>query len=360
MKLDLEYEELKNYRNEEGYIDLDKVLTKDTNVQREVRGYTERQKDWIELSDTKILVKTNTEGFENDSWSEMISTELAKQAGIECAEYDLVGYKNEKGIISKNICKQGEELITVNELVGTGPTNDEYPDSTDIYYIFDNLEERLREDGVEEEDIDKCMLSLRKQLLFDIYVMETDRHTENISFVLGTDENGKRTAKLSPMYDTEKSLVLYDNPEYMKKIYSDMLKVSEVTNMQEPKICVIPEKEEVDSSIPLSNFMAFLQSNVAAYDYSTDSERIWKETLNFLCEDDRALDYVENVLTKLDIDKAIDKVEERIGAKIPEHVKQMSEACFIDRKEAISYELALDLDINIENKNIDDKEVDIR
>lgn len=360
MKLDLKYEELKKYRNEEGYIDLDKVLTKDVDAQREVRGYTKRQKDWIELSDTKILVKTNTEEFENDSWSEMISTELAKQAGIECAEYDLVSYKNEKGIISKNICKAGEELITVNDLVGTGPTNEEYPDSTDIYYIFDNLEERLKEDGVKEEDIDKCMLSLRKQMLFDIYVMETDRHTENISFILGTDENGKRTTRLSPMYDTEKSLALYDNPEYMKKIYSDMLKVSEVTNMQEPKICVIPEEEELVPDTPLSSFMAFLQSNVVTDEYSTDSEKMWKETLDFLCEDDRALEYVENVLDKLNITDAIDKVEERINAKIPEEVKKMSEACFIDRKEAISYELALDLNVNIDNKNIDGKEVDIR
>lgn len=360
MKLDLEYEELKNYRNEEGYIDLDKVLTKDVDVQREVRGYVDRQKDWIELSDTKILVKTNTEGFENDAWSEMISTELAKQAGIECAEYDLVRYKNEKGIISKNICKAGEELITVNDLVGTGPTNEEYPDSTDIYYIFDNLEERLKEDGAKEEDIDKCMLSLRKQMLFDIYIMETDRHTENISFVLGTDENGNRTTRLSPMYDTEKSLALYDNREYMKKIYSDMLKVSEVTNMQEPKICVIPEEEELVPDTPLSSFMAFLQSNVVTDEYSTDSEKIWKETLNFLCEDDRALDYVEKVLSKLDINDAIDKVEERIGTKIPEHVKKMSTACFTDRKESVDYELALDLNMDFGNIDIEDKEVDIR
>ncbi len=360
MKLDLEYTELKKYRNEEGYIDIDKAIEEDVTIQREVRGYTDRQKDWVELNDTKVLIKTNTDKYNNDSWSEMIATELAKQADIDCAEYDLVSYKNEKGIVSKNICNIDEELVTVNDLVGTGPTNDEYPDSTDIYYIFDNLEERLRQDGVKEDDIDKCMLSLRKQMLFDIYVMETDRHTENISFILGTDENGNRTAKLSPMYDTEKSLALYDNPEYMEKIYSDILKVSEVTNMQEPKICVIPEKEEVTSNIPLSKFMEFLQSNVAMDDYSTDSERIWKETLNFLCEDDRALEYVENVLTKLDINKAIDKVEERICTKIPEHVKQMSKACFTDRKEAISYELALDLDMNIESKNIEGKEVDIR
>ena len=361
MKLDIKYDELQKFRKENGYIDLDEIVDYNEKFQREVRGYEDREKDWIELEDTNVLAKTNSDEYDNSSWSEIICTQLATMANLDVAECDIVKYKGKYGIISKNICKENEELITINDLIGTGPTNEEYPDSTDIYYVFDNLEEKLYEDGVKEEQIDKCMLDLRKQLLFDMYVMETDRHTENISFIMGTDENGERTARLAPMYDTEKALALYDNKEYMEKIYKDILKVSEVTNMQEPKICVIPEKEEVkEDNIALSNFMAFLQYNVSNVDYGSDSERIWKETLDFLCEDERTLDYVENVLCKLDISKAMQSVEEKIGTKIPEHITNMAKACFYDRKEAIDYELGLDLNINKEEKDVKNKEVDIR
>ena len=285
--------------------------------------------------------------------------------GLETAKYDIIKYKGEKGIVTKNICNEGEELLTINELIGNGPTDFEYPDSTDIYYVFHELRNKILKEGLSNYECDECMLDLRKQMLFDIFVMETDRHTENISFIQTKNkETGKTTMRLAPMYDTESALALYTDKEDMKKIYSNIFKVSEITNMQEPKICVIPEEETIaDAQSTGSRFLDLLKLDVNSDSgYATKSEEIWKSTLDFLSEDRRASDFVEEKLTKMNISKAISQVEEQIGCKLPEEVRCMAINCFEDRSEAIKYELGLDFDIeetkNEKNKN--EKKVDIR
>lgn len=349
--VNLSFKELAKYKNEEGFIELTHLLTSKVEVEREVRGNDKRDKRWFKTNDGKAMFKSNAPEQLNAHWSELICCECAGQVGIETAQYDLAKYNGQQGIVTKDICKPGEELLTINDLIGNGPTNPEYPDNTDIYFVFDALEEKLRVDGYEEDVIDECMLSLRKQLLFDIYVMETDRHTENISFIIGKDEKtGKQTIRLAPMYDTEAALAIYDDEEHMKKVWSSMIVTANVTNMQEPKICVIPEPDEDDFATDdlkdPKSFLESLQSQVSLGNmYSTKSEEIWKTTLDFLVEDRRAFTFLEEQLSKMDIKKAIENVEEKNSCKIPEGVINMAVACFEDRKRAISYELGLDIEI---------------
>ena len=241
----LTFDELARYRQEDGFINLDLLLAEDVEVEREVRGNDKRDKDWFEISDGSVMFKSNAEEQFYAHYSEMICCELAKQAGLQTARYDFAKRNGQIGVITKDVCASGEELITINELIGTGPTDPEYPDSTDIYYVFDKLEEKLLRDGYDESVVDSCMLQLRKYLVFDLYVMETDRHTENLSFIIGKDgKTGKPTIRLAPLYDTESALVLYDDAEHMKKVWSNMMVTAEVTNLQEPKICVIPYHED--------------------------------------------------------------------------------------------------------------------
>lgn len=351
--INLTFKQITEHRSQDGFIELDPLFI-DVQTEREVRGNVKRDKRWFEINDGSAMFKSNAEEQLYAHYSELICCELAKQAKIETANYDFARYNGQTGVLTKNVCKPGEEILTLNELIGDGPTYEDYPDNTDIYFVFDELEEKLLSNGYDKTMVDSCMLQLRKQMLFDLHVMETDRHTENLSFIIGRDETtGKPTVRLAPMYDTESALVLYDDAEHMEKIYTNSAVTSRITNLQEPKICVIPEPEgeEAQGTLP-KGLLDILQSQVGT-SYDTPSEEIWKSTLDFLTEDERALEYVENVLNNMNISKAIQVVEESKHCIIPEEVKRMATACFEDRRTEIAYELGLDLkEHNVEEKEL--------
>ena len=363
------FEELGEYRSPDGYIDFDRVVEEsEVETKREYRGNVNREKDWIEIEGGSVLVKTDADGQPNSEYSELISSELAKQAGIETAEYDMVRYKGETGLITKNMCKPGEEMISVYELIGNGPDSETCPDTIDIYHVFDNLDEKLQMEGFSDEEIDQCMLGLRKQLLFDLTIMEADRHLENLSLIFGKDESGKRTVRLAPMYDTEAALILGNDPDRMKIIANSWAKTATLTAMQEPRISIIPEPETEeetpnfpsDMSPGLMSFLAQLQGGVKKNpkeEYGSLSEEMWKKTFDFLCEDTRAAEYFENTLSKMDISKAIGKVEEKIGTKLPEHISAMSIACFEDRKMAMEHRMENSKDEFMQGKKRSDDDI---
>lgn len=341
--INLTFEQITEHREQDGFIYLDELF-ENSDSEREVRGNVNRDKRWFKINDGRAMFKSNAEEQLYAHYSELICTELAKQAGLEVAKYDIAKYNGQTGIITKNVCKPGEEILTINELIGDGPTYEDYPDNTDIYFVFDALKAKLIADGYSEEMVDSCMLRLRKQLLFDLCVMETDRHTENISFIIGKSaEEGKPYIRLAPMYDTEAALVLYDDAEHMKKVWTNRAVTHSVTNLQEPKICVIPEADDEPAQTGMDKgLFEFLKSQVGRA-YDTPSEEIWKSTLDFLVEDERAYEFHENVLNNLDIAKAIEKIESEKKCIIPEEVKQMAIACFGVRQTEIAFELGLDL-----------------
>ena len=341
--INLTFEQISEHRSDDGFIHLDELFV-NSDSEREVRGNINRDKRWFKIDDGSAMFKSNSEEQLYAHYSELICTELARQAGIETAEYDIAKCNGQTGIITKNVCKQGEEMLTINELIGDGPTYEDYTDNTDIYFVFDELETKLLGDGYDQEMIDKCILQLRKQMLFDLYIMETDRHTENLSFIAGKDEKtGKPSIRLSPMYDTESALLLYDDAEHMKNIWTSRSITHSVTNLQEPKICVIPQREDEQLLTGMDKgLFEFLQSQVGST-YETPSEEIWKSTLDFLVEDERAYQFSEDILNGLDISVAIANVEQQKKCVIPEEVKQMAIACFNVRQTEIAFELGLDL-----------------
>lgn len=346
---ELDFEELSRYRNNDGYIVLDGII--DSDGEDEIRGTTTKIKKWYDCKGGRVLVKSDNSDIQNGIYSELICCELAKQASLPTAMYDAVEYNGEKALISKNVCAGNEELISIHELIGDDAVHEDFPDKTDIYDIFDRLQTKFKEMGMTAEQVDTNITNLRKQLLFDICVMETDRHTENISYIFGTDEDGKQTIRLAPMYDTEAALALCERG-VAEKISRDIGKTSEITDMQEPKICVLPENIEGEkSSEPKTAydlFLAQLQQNVSS-GYESESEEIWKSTLHFLCEDEQANIYLTNELNSMNISTAITSVEEKHRIKIPDYVKNMAINCFEDRKSSIAWEIGIEEVNNTDN-----------
>lgn len=355
--INLTFEQISEHREQGGFIPLDKIFANATS-EREVRGNLNRDKRWFEINDGSAMFKANAEEQINSHYSELICTELAKQVGLDAAQYDIATYNGQIGIITKNMCKPGEEMLSIYDLIGDDPTQDEFKDNTNIYFVFDELEAKLLFDGYDEETVDSCILQLRKQMLFDLYVMETDRHTQNLSFIAYTDaKTGKPCIRLAPMYDTESALTLqvYTDERDMRDISASPRHVKLTTDTQEPKISVIMEDEEEQEQAQDNSSQSLLDI-LRGQVYDTPTEEMWKATMDFLIEDERALQFAENVLSRMDIVKAIENVENEKRCSIPEALKNMAITCFNCRKKEIFTELGLDLR---EQNRVIEKRVDI-
>lgn len=330
--------EIRKYRNVEGYIDLDKVPGFNNKVpEREIRGNENRDKYWYELDDCDILVKgTQDDEIETAShYADLIAAELAKQAGFKVADNDIAIYNGKKGLISRNIIKdkEREELFTLREYVGD-QTDSRYTDCTDIEFV---------EAGLLKRNMPKeAITDMKKFLAFGIFIMATDGHTENISFKQTIADNNK--IELADLYDMENTLMLDIDLDSIDKISNDFMKISTLSNIQDPKIVYSDfEENDFDDTVieGMNPFILALKDSVK----KDEVPPLWSSTLDYLCMDPQVCDYVEGTLINLDIGKAIKDVETKICASIPENIKSLAARGFGERMDAIKYELCLDLEI---------------
>ncbi len=350
----LSLEDLNKYRTEDGFIDMDAFFRdNDVEVQREMVGTKEREKDWLQLSDCRVLLKTENENIDDGKhtgaiYAELIVSKLAKQAGLDFARSDIIIYKGKKGILSRDVKKKGESFKTLRDYIGDDDkVVSGYEDKTDIEFVYDNFFEALKQSGISKDNIKSVINDFNKELIFDIFCMSTDNHTENIGFIESLDEDGNKHIALSPLFDRENSLSLDIDFDTMKKISKDILKTSTVANMQESKISVIPEQEQEqeDEDLGLSDFLLGLKKQVNS-SMSVDGEsqeKLWELNIDYLTEYPNVEDYIENSCMKLDINRAIEDVQKDIGTKLPVEVIDMASNIFEERKQQISYYLGLDL-----------------
>ncbi len=364
----LSLKDLNKYRTKDGFIDMDAFFREnDVEVQREMVGTKQREKDWLQLSDSRVLLKTENENIDDGKhtgsiYAELIVSKLAKQAGLDFAHSDIIIYKGKKGILSRDVKKKGESFKTLRDYIGDDDkVVPGYDDKTDIEFVYDNFFKALKQSGISNENIKSVITNFNKEIVFDIFCMSTDNHTENIGFIENIDEDGNKHIALAPLFDRENALSLDIDFDTMKKISKDILKTSTVANMQESKISVIPKQEQEDEELEFSDFLLGLKKQVNS-SMSVDSEsqeKLWELNIDYLTEYPNVEDYIENSCMKLDINKAIEDVQRDIGVKLPVEVVDMASNIFEERKQQISYYLGLDLtfdEIDQEKINTYDKE----
>ncbi len=329
-------EDLENFRDENGFIDLTKAGVEITRESREKKGTKERLKNWIDFNGRKALLRG--EVVDNYAiYAELIVEEIAKQLGIETAHYDLIKIKDENdvenfGVLSESIIDfENEQLISLHDLIGDEPKSDDimeeidFESATRYKFTKDKLEERLELSGYSKEDIDKIILDYNKRLLFYLTVVDTDKHPENIAFIKEKKRNSK--IKLSPNYDSEFSLLLERDKEMVKFFVEQPHGVEEEAEVQDPKIGAIVRKED------------------GGWD------EMWRDTLEILIEDnDEVYDYYNNNLRgKIDMDLILQRVEKRINAPLPDDVKNIAKRAYKSRNEKIEKIMNGELEID-ENK----------
>lgn len=313
VKCNIRFEELENYRDKEGYINLDELNLELTEESREKVGNEDRIKNWIDFSGVEALIKgeCKIDNKRNGGiYSELIVEELAKQAGLEAAYYDLIKIKGEYGVLSKNILTyDNDDLITIQSLIGNTKFNEEYPEITDYIEVEEKLHQSLKFEGLESNNIREIIKDFRKQSAFFIMICSIDMHPENISLITCINpETKQKKQKLAPIYDAESSLMLDIDLDILKRIQKNGLGLQRNVNMQDPKIAVLEGE------------------------YTS----LWKNTLDTLLEDDEVYDFVMDCYDNLNIHEAIQNVENKIKAPLPEVVKTTATYVYEFRKKEIS------------------------
>lgn len=123
--------------------------------------------------------------------NEIICYRLAKQMGVNCAEYVPAKVDGKiKGLASVNFLNKGEKLISLYDLVSCG---------NNILSIMQNLEQL--KDYYNTINLRQIFYSLYAYSIFDLLTCQEDRHKNNISFIVDKRNN----LKIAPIYDNEYS-----------------------------------------------------------------------------------------------------------------------------------------------------------
>lgn len=331
--------DLENYRKSDGYINIDETGFVARPEDRELRGSIEREKDWMSLEGTNVLLRT--ELFKDDeeknfcTYAELIFEELAKQVDFPCAHYDLIEYKGKKGVLSRDVRSgANEEFYTLADIIGN-PNEDVGSSSvpTDFEDVIQGMKDLLNSNELYKEEVLDLSKDFAKMLILDTFCMSTDRHIENCGVIIEAGENGKKHISFAPVFDNECSLML-DIPIYeLEELNNSEARLQRRQDVQEPLIALSQEN-------------------------SYDDMSSWQNMIEFLSEKDEFFDFAALCSEKLDISKAIEDAERRTGAKIPGLAKDIATKSFEMRRDAIRETLLLDLNMEMEEKHEDIEEDD--
>lgn len=327
-------EDLEQFRDENGFIDLAKTGIEFTQETREEAGNPSRAKNWFDFKGVKVLIKGEAIRDEEPNYgiyAELIVEEVAKQVGQKTAHYDLIKFLDEngvyhQGVLSVSVLESGnEQLVTLRDIIGDEPEEtSDFIDTTSYEFTVEKLEEELRRDGYDEQNIASVITDYKKRLVFLLAVLETDQHTENIAFKTKRLD-GRSRIELSPNYDREASFLLDNDISTIKGLLADYVGLKESVDRAHPRIGTLRTIEE-------GGF-----------------ESYWKDTFEALCEDDEIYDYYEeSIRGAIDIEAAMASVEQRIKAPLPEDVKLLVKHAYHIRNEQM--EKIMDGEMEIEEQ----------
>ena len=327
-------EDLEQFRDENGFIDLTQAGIQFIEGTREEAGNPGRVKNWVDFQGTKTLIKGEAIREEEQNYgiyAELIVEEAAKQVGQKAAHYDLIKFLGEDGtchlgVLSVSVLEtSNEQLVTLRDIIGDEPEEtSDFIDTTDYEFTVRRLEEELRNDGYDEQNIASIITEYKKRLVFLLAVLETDQHTENIAFK-ETKIEGRNRIELSPNYDRESAFLLDNDISTIESLLEDYVGLRESVDRAHPRIGTLRTIEE---------------GGFGSY---------WKDTFEALCEDDEIYDYYEeNIRGAIDIEGAMESVEQRIRAPLPENVKLLVKHAYRIRNEQM--EKIMDGEMEIEEK----------
>lgn len=362
----LTVQDLEKFRDEQGFIDLDAAQLVLDKASREKRGDTQRIKNWVDFSGEKVLVKAERmlEGERNFGiYSELIMEELAKQMGLESARYDLIKYQGSFGVLSHMMVNpEIEQFDTVYALIGDTEINPENPDISDYIEVERKLKKALGELEMNPKEIKEVINQRRKQKILQLFACEADGHIENEGVIRYKTSDGRTVARMAPMFDNEASFLLDMNEKTLEDAISNndsfnwcgselngLLKQVEAGKLLKTLVSqdigykialknlteIANTPEEISQiltgdaylrrvSTGIASKVAFFPEDKDDLDYAYPS--MTDKTLAFLRNiseyEEDIEEFFGKVFEELDIKAAIENVERKIKAPMPDIVKK--------------------------------------
>lgn len=315
-------EDLEQFRDENGFIDISKAGIEFTNESREMGGNPYRAKNWVSLKGKKFLIKGEAvleEAKNYGIYAELIMEEVGKQLGIPAAHYDLVKYtdkdgKEMRGVLSESVLNReapNAYMVSLHDLIGDVPNEPhDDGDKTNMDSALEALRANLERSGYSEEIVESTILDFKKRMVLSMAIMQTDNHPENYSFIK-YKEDGVDKIKLAPIYDSESSFLLDMDEPTVAKMVGNVEGLRKATFLADPKIGIkIPESK--------GGFDSYWRDTAARLLLSED-------------EYDVSDYFFDHLRGKIDMEAAFESVESRIHAPLPEQVKLLSKFAYLYR-----------------------------
>lgn len=265
-------------RNKLGYLNIDDYIEK-----KDFYTKGRKEKVWLEKNNVLYLFKTGNSFYE--SFAEVISSEIAKQCGVEMADYDLAQYKGKLGVVTKSFIKE-DDIIVSGDVINEHVTKlmSENNCSFDYYeqHSIESIMFALNLFAVSHLS-DNIIENFIKMWVLDGALMESDRNSTNWSLLKNIKTGEYR---LAPIYDSSTIARLNNNVDGFINNLRDDYMVYKLTN-------------DIKESL--------------SFDNESDRE-------NFLSQFDRFCekypDYAEiaiNMINKINITEILDKLETKLS-----------------------------------------------
>ncbi|MFI3260424.1 MAG: HipA domain-containing protein [bacterium] len=158
-----------------------------------------KEKIWLRDENGELyLFKKGASNYE--PLAEILAYTVAKQCGLNAAEYELATYGGDLGVISKNFLKEGCMIYSGDKMKKLIP---EIMQENNCER--ENLDQHSLENiiaiiclFVNKSDINNITNNLFKMWVFDGVMMESDRNATNWSLI---HDRNSRSYKLAPLYD---------------------------------------------------------------------------------------------------------------------------------------------------------------
>lgn len=232
------------------------------------KGYSTQEfgSYWFSSPKGFVIFKNTNENMKSvgdiQLLNEILCFRLAKQMGIDVAEYVPAQINNVKGIASVNFVGEGEKLMSASEVVGSCGRN--------IKSIIQALmSEKIKYDV----DLSQIFYGLYKMTIFDLLTFQSDRHLNNVSFIL----DQKNILRLAPMYDNEYSFFV--TSYVFRHFDSDFNTVKEYVDNYYIGTGVIAVEPVFDVE-RLNCYDTYLKQVVEVAKVDSDCNRILKNLLN--------------------------------------------------------------------------------
>ena len=247
-----------------------------------------KEKIWLERDNKKYLFKCGASNYE--IYAELISSELAHQCGFPTAEYDIATVNGKTGVVTPSFLNMGDIIIS----------GEKYLKDADEIALQNNFPYHFKENSIKNiyeavlmidgktDNVNKILFDLLQLWCFDIVILESDRNKTNWSIIRNREGN----ARLAPIYDCST----------MARMNTDI--VSVVGNLR--------------SENQIYNIIDSIQYSLKIND---EKDCNFYRDLEYLCQRfPNEISLILESIKKINVDKAIEKVEDKINEGMEEKV----------------------------------------